>query len=202
MGFFNHRAGDAKRSWDLRIIDLTSEFSLESFLRDTHASTHIESPAYLFDDAKRIDQYELETLVKPAVLLDLTHKEPGQAIDDEDLEGAEERAGLSLREGDAVLLQTNRGSASENYPYLSENGAEFLEFKRPSIVGTDAPSLDPHGRSDWLAHAVLLRAGILVLEGLCNLHEIGQPRFQLLALPLKLRASAAPVRAAAVILEG
>ncbi len=191
----------------MRIIDLTAELSLEGFLRATHASTHIESPAYLFDDAKRIDQYELETLAKPAVLLDLTHKEPGQAIDDEDLEGAEERAGLALREGEAVLIQTNRRSSSENpahsenYPYLSQNGAEFLEFKRPSIVGTDAPSLDPPGSNDLLAHAVLLGAGILVLEGLCNLHEIGQPRFQLLALPLKLRASASPIRAAA-ILEG
>ncbi len=189
----------------MKIIDLTAELFLESFLRDAHAGTHIESPAYLFKEGKSIDQYEPETFVTPGVLLDLTHKGPGQAIDDEDLEAAEERAGLALREGEAVLLHTSPSSTADNaagsmnHPYLSENGAEFLEFKRPSIVGTDAHSLDPQGSSNLLAHSILMRAEILVLEGLCNLDKIGQPRFRLLALPLKLKGSASPVRAAAIL---
>jgi arylformamidase len=204
--FFIDYTEDLRGAALLKVIDLTAELVLENFLRDVHAGTHIESPAYLLREAKRIDQYELETFVKPAVLLDLTHKEPGQAIDDEDLEAAEERAGLALREGEIVLLQTNRNTTkdaadSSNHLYLSENGAQFLEFKRPSIVGTDAVSLDPHGSNDLPAHSILMQADILVLESLCNLEKIGQPRFQLVALPLKLSGSASPVRAAAM-LEG
>jgi kynurenine formamidase len=189
----------------LRIIDLTTELSLGVFARDTHAGTHIEAPAYLFTDGKKIDQFGLESFILQAVLLDLTHKEPGQPIDDEDLEAAEERAGLALREGEAVILHTgcctsaDNTSVYKNHSYLSENGAEFLEFKRLSLVGTNAPNLDPHDRGGFPAHAILMRAEILVLENLCNLESIDQVRFRLVALPLKLRASTSPVRAAAIL---
>ena len=189
----------------LKVIDLSSEYLQNSFLQDSHSGTRIESPAYLFKGAKRIDEFQLETFVRPAVLLDLTRKKLGEPIDDEDLEAAEERAGLALREEEAVLLQTVPVDAEPvsagtvKHPYLSKNGAEFLEFKHPSIVGTDALSLDPNGGSELKAHSVLMRANILVLEGLCNLDKIVQPRFQLLALPLKLRGSASPVRAVAIM---
>ena len=187
------------------MLDLTTEISLEAFSRDIHAATHIEAPAYLLSGGKRIDQFGLESFIVQAVLLDLTHKKSGQPIDDEDLEAAEERGGLALREGEVVVLHTGWGnsvddmSSSGYHPYLSENGAEFLEFKRPSMVAIDAPSLDPHGSNRFPAHSILMQAGILVLESLCNLDKIEQARFQLVALPLKTKASTSHVRAAAVL---
>jgi arylformamidase len=188
----------------LKIIDLTVESSLELVSSHSHAGTRIEAPAYLLDDGRRIDQFGLEAFLLEAVLLDLTNKGPGEPIDDEDLEGAEEEAGLALRDGEAVILYTGwtglggNAGLSASHPYLSQNGAEFLEFKRPSIVGTDAPSLDPQNRKELPAHAILMKAGILVLESLCNLSGIEQARFRLVAFPLKLKASASPVRAAAI----
>ena len=191
----------------MKILDLTIDLSLDLFVCDTDAGTRIEAPAYLFSDGKRIDQFGLESFVAESVLLDLTDKKPGQPIDDEDLEGAEERAGIALREGEVVLLHTGRDDSKHDdsvptpHAYLSENGAEYLEFKRPFMVGTDAPSLDPNGSKELSAHSILMRAGILVLESLCNLEKIQQSRFRLLALPLKLKGSTSPVRAVA-ILEG
>jgi arylformamidase len=189
----------------LKIIDLTVESSLELISSHAHAGTRIEAPAYLFDDGRRIDQFGLETFLLEAVLLDLTNKGPGEPIDDEDLEGAEEEAGLALRDGEAVILHTaltgpgGDAGPPANHPYLSQNGAEFLEFKRPSLVGTDAPSLDPQNGKELPAHAILMKAGILVLEGLCNLSSIEQSRFRLVAFPLKLKASTSPVRTAAIL---
>jgi arylformamidase len=191
----------------LKILDLTADLSLDLFVGDTHAGTHIEAPAYLCSGGKRIDQFGLESFVAESVLLDLTDKEPGQPIDDEDLEGAEERAGIGLREGEVVLLHTGReiskhdDIAPTQHAYLSENGAEYLEFKRPFMVGTDAPSLDPNGSKELSAHSILMRAGILILESLCNLEKIQQSRFRLLALPLKLKDSTSPVRAVAILEE-
>ena len=191
----------------MKILDLTADLSLDLFVRDTHAGTHIETPAYLFSGRKRIDQFGLELFVAESVLLDLTDKEPGQPIDDEDLEGAEERAGIGLREGEVVLLHTRSenskhdDSVPTHHVYLSENGAEYLEFKRPFMVGTDAPSLDPSGSKELSAHSILMRAGILVLESLCNLEKIQQSRFRLVALPLKLNGSTSPVRAVAILEE-
>ncbi len=201
---FNDYSEDCERSggyW-LKIIDITSESSLEAFSRDVHTCTHIESPAYMFSGGKGIDQYALESFVTEAVLLDFTNKATGKAIDDEDLEAAEERAGLALREGEAVLLLTrNRGLGDGTVPehYLSENGAQFLEFKRPSIVAIDTPCLEPYGSKELRAHSILMQSGILVLEGLCNLDEIEEPRFRLIALPLRVKASSSPVRAVAIL---
>lgn len=185
----------------MKVIDLSGEVIIENFNRDVHDVAHIEAPAHQIKDGMRIEQYPIEIFLVHAVLLDLTHKKSGQVIDDEDLEAAEERAGLALREGEAVLLHTTRSDAPNprNYPHLSENGAQFLEFKCPSIVGTDAPSLDPYDDRVQPAHSVLLQAGILLLEGLCNLEKIDRPRFQLVALPFNLKGSASPVRAAAIL---
>lgn len=191
----------------MKILDLTVDLSLDQFVRDTHVGTHVEAPAYLISGGKRIDQFGLESVVAESVLLDLTDKEPGQPIDDEDLEGAEERAGIGLREGEVVLLHTGRDDCKHDdtvqtaHAYLSENGAEYLEFKRPFMVGIDAPSLDPIGSKELFAHSILMRAGILVLESLCNLEKIQQSRFRLLALPLKLNGSTSPVRAVAILEE-
>lgn len=191
----------------MKILDLTAELSLDVLPRDTHVGTRIEAPAYLFSGGKEIDQFGLDSFMAEAALLDLRNKKAGEPIDDEDLEAAEERAGLALREGETVVLHTGWGSSLRDmsipasHPYLSENGAEFLEFKRPFMVGIDAPSLDPHGAKGYPAHSILMRSEILVLENLCNLEKIQQPRFQLMALPLKINGPTSHVRAVA-ILEG
>jgi len=190
----------------LKLLDLTTELPLEAALKDTHTGTHIESPAYLTPDAKKLEQFALNSFMVQAVLLDLTNKKGGQPIDDEDLEAAEERAGLALREGEAVVLHTGWGDSarrigSEHHVYLSENGAQFLEFKRPSMVATDAPSLDAQDNKALPGHSTLLRAEILVLENLRNLDKIQESRFLLVAFPLGVDGRTSPVRAVAV-LEG
>ena len=189
----------------MKLLDLTADLSPETALRDHHAGTHIEAPAYLIDGAKKLNEFALDSFMVQAVLLDLTSK-AGQPIDDEDLEGAEERAGLALREGEAVVLHTGWGnsartSAIRDHAYLSSNGAEFLEFKRPSMVATDAPSLDPTNDNSLPAHSTLMRAQILVLENLRNLDKVQAARFRLIAFPLCVNGSTSPVRAVAV-LEG
>jgi arylformamidase len=190
----------------LRLLDLTAGLALNVALRDIHSATHIEAPAYLIADGKNLDQFALDSFSVQAVLLDLTIK-AGQPIDDEDLEAAEERAGLALHEGEAVVLHTGWGDSADTHSevgrhaYLSENGAEFLEFKRPSLVAIDAPSLDDESGKRFPAHSTLMRSEILVLENLRNLDLVQESRFRLLALPLKLSGPTSPVRAVAVIEE-
>ncbi len=189
----------------MEIVDLTLELDLEAFLRNAHAGTHVDAPAYVFNGGKMLAEFKPEMFVGNAVVLDLRHKKPGQPIDDEDLEAAEESAGLAVREGEAVILHTGwsrspqDGDSLEKHIYLSENGAEYLEFKHVTMVGTDSPSVDPLGSANLPAHGILFRKEILVLESLCNLDKIEQPRFRLVALPLKVNASTSPVRAVAIL---
>jgi arylformamidase len=189
----------------LKLLDLTAESPVEGPMHKARSGTHIQAPASLIPGGKNLGEFPLDSFMVQAVLLDVTSK-AGQQVDDEDLEAAEERAGLSLREGEAAILHTGWGDSTStragHYAYLSENGAEFLEFKRPSMVATDAPSLDATGNDQGQpAHSVLMRAEILVLENLRNLGMVQESRFRLIAFPLIVNGSASPVRAVAV-LEG
>jgi len=181
----------------MRIVDLSNAFSQEEFAKDSHAGTHLDAPAYLLQNQKTITDFGLESFFSDAVILDLSHIKPGEAVDDEDLEAAEEAAGLALREGEIATVYT--GCVAKPHPYLSENAAQYLEFKRVGMVGIDTPSIDNSVSHDLPAHMVLLSKGILVLEGLCNLGEVDLPRFKLAAFPLKRNAPTSPVRAVAVL---
>jgi kynurenine formamidase len=181
----------------MRIVDLSNVLSLEEFAKDPHTGTHLDAPAYLLQSQRTINDFGLESFFSDAVILDLTHTKPGEAVDDEDLEAAEEAAGLALREGEAAIIYT--GCVAKPHVYLSENAAQYLEFKRVRMVGIDAPSIDSSTGRDLPAHLTLLRKGILVLEGLCNLGEVELPRFRLAAFPLKVNAPTSPVRAVAIL---
>ena len=181
----------------MRIVDLSYAFSLEEFAKDPHTGTHLDAPAYLLKDQRTINDFGLESFFSDAVILDLSHTKPGEAVDDEDLESAEEEAGLALREGEVAIVYT--GCVAKPNAYLSENAAQYLEFKRVRMVGIDAPSIDSSTARELPAHLTLLRKDILVLEGLCNLGEVGLSRFRLAAFPLKVNAPTSPVRALAIL---
>ena len=160
----------------------------------------MDAPAYILNDGKGLGDLGLERFICDAAILDLTHKEPGQPVDDEDLEAAEEAAGLALREGEAAILYTGVESIPQNENvYLSQNGAEYLEFKGLGLVGIDSASIDPFGSAELVAHRVLLGKEILVLEGLRNLGCVESTRFRLYAMPIRLEGATAPVRAVAMI---
>ena len=181
----------------MRIVDLSNAFSPEEFAKDQHTGTHLDAPAYLLKNQNAINNFGLESFFSDVVILDLSHIKPGEAVDDEDLEAAEEAAGLALREGEVAIVYT--GGVLKPHAYLSENAAQYLEFKRVGMVGIDAPSIDNSNAHDLPAHLTLLSKGILVLEGLCNLGEVDLPRFRLAAFPLKVNAPTSPVRAVAIL---
>jgi kynurenine formamidase len=191
----------------MKAIDLTQELTLKSTLA-THLDFHSkrpESKLLATHIEGTLESSEHSSLVLDVVLLDLSHVGAKELIDDEDLEAAEEGAGLALREGEAVIIHTgwDGHSSSEEYwsdhPALSENGAEYLEFKRVGGVGMDTASVDLQENHTLPVHSILLRSGTFVLENICKLSQIDQSRFRLLVLPLGIRAPTSLVRAIALL---
>ena len=195
----------------MEYVDLTQPCTesslrkLDSFRKRQHSlETHIESPALIWKNGKTIDNFGPEYLVRAAVLLDLKNKVSKGIIDDEDLEGAEEGAGLAIRDGEIAIIQTgwerfySHPKRYRAHPALSVNAAEYLAFKGINAVGIDAPSIDLPSESKLKVHSVLFRRKILVIENLRNLDLIEEPRFQLLALPLNMKAASSPARVIAL----
>ncbi|MEO9294077.1 MAG: cyclase family protein [Nitrososphaera sp.] len=164
----------------------------------THTGTHMDAPSHFARGKPAIDRISARRFVSPAVLVKIA-KKAGQTVSRDELSMEE------IKKGDAIVIATGwekeyygRQYMSKN-PGLSRGAAEYLVEKKVNAVAIDGPSIDPGYDDKFTAHNVLLPAGVLVVENLCNLHKIKEKRFTLVAAPLKLAgATGSPVRALAI----
>ena len=166
-----------------------------------HCGTHVDAPTHFYNARPTIEQMTLEKCVGPALLVDLTPKTlPAHSmIDVVDLTGY----GEQLRETGKVILKTGWAQRWGDPAYFTEHpvmtgeAAQFLVDCGVHLIGVDTPSVD---RPPFPAHLVLLENQVVILENLTNLDALPTPRFQLVALPLKLTGrEASPVRAIAIL---
>jgi kynurenine formamidase len=159
-----------------------------------HAGTHLDAPLHLLPQGKGVEDYPLARFHGRGVLLDAR----GQAVvhmraDYEDL----------VRPGDAVLLYTgfdvwfmaDPARYFGAHPVIDEAFCDFLLRRGAGLLGLDTPSPD---RAPFPLHRKLLAGEVFLLENLTNLGALaGGPPFEVLALPLRLKAEASLVRAVA-----
>lgn len=172
----------------------------------TDAFTHMDASA----DARAIQELPLDLFHGPAVCLDVSHVAPDQFITASDLNGAAERAGLSISRKGTVLLYTGhfgrtfpRPPYSNQHPGLDRTAMEWLANAGVVNVGIDCPSIDiePHQGEEWKpAHMVCRERGILNTENLGDLSPVAGQSFYYMGLPLRIRGgTAAPIRAVAIL---
>lgn len=159
-----------------------------------HVGTHMDAPLHMIEGGKRICDFPPEKFFGRGVLVDVR----GQAeIGPKALES------VALSKGDVVLFFTGfsekfrTSEYYESYPEMTPAAAQALVSAGVSLVGMDTPSPD---RPPFETHKVLLGNEILIIENLTNLTElVGIQNFEVVALPAKLAAEAAPVRVVARI---
>jgi kynurenine formamidase len=182
-----------------------------------HIGTHIDSWGHVKPDAPRAEGIPIGYCYGDGVVLDLTHKGPGDEITVPDLEEAERKlGGYRIKPRDIVLLRTDAAkrrfekSYLTDHPGMTKEGVHHLLDRGVMVMGIDAIGFDPpvpkmfERQKFWEAHRVMLEREYYHLENMCNLHEIPPPfhSFTVSVLPVKWRgASAAPVRAVAIIGE-
>jgi len=110
----------------------------------THTATHVDAPAHFLPGGKTLDEYPAEKFVSEGVVLDLTPKEPGEAITVGDIEPDAD----AVETGDAVMLHTGwdeyYGRTTEylfEWPYLTREAAAYLADVEPTAVGTEGLSV-------------------------------------------------------------
>ncbi len=162
-------------------------------------------------------------LIARGVLLDIARHRgvdrigAGNPITQRDLEDALGSQGVSIHEGDVVLLRTGNGALWENPDvYLQAGGADagassWLASRKVRAVGADNVAwdelgvIDPELKVALPGHLILLvRHGIYIIENLF-LEELARDQhyeFTFICLPLKLRgATGSPVRPIALVAE-
>lgn len=175
---------------------------------NTHIGTHIDAPRHFYADGAAIDALPLERMVmREAVVLDVSHKAPGEGVTAEDLE----RTGVVPEAGQIAVIKTLWTDRAFGTPafwdetiHLEPSVGTWIADKGVSAVAMDCFPEKPF----WLMtltpaerganHKLWLKAGIPMIQMLTGLDKIG-PRFTLIALPLNLKGSdGAPARVVGV----
>jgi arylformamidase len=173
-----------------------------------HGFTHMDAPRHMVPGGTTTSDIRLDQVVGEAAVADITAVPPNTAIEPGHLEAA----GGHIRPGDIVLLKTawdriespDRPEFWTRSPYLTRTACEWLLGRGIKAIGYDFPQDYPirglltgqHAPlSEFVSHDVLLRAGVIMIEYLCNMSALTRPRTEVFALPLKIPdADGAPAR--------
>jgi arylformamidase len=160
-----------------------------------HTGTHVDAPHHFLNDGRTVESLPLEILTGPCYVT--------QIPDDMDVISAEVLERIPIADGTTRLLFGTRNSHlwakgensfQKDFVAVTEDGAQWLVKRGIRLVGVDYLSVAPFGES-VPTHTVLLKAGIVVVEGL-NLSQVPRGFYELYCLPLKLKGSdGAPARA-------
>jgi arylformamidase len=176
-------------------------YVLQTICFSNHMGTHLDAPSHVVPGGMTLDQIPPETLIGRAVLLNFADKGKKDRITRKDLQAR----GDVLRPGARVLLRTgwdkHYGSSFffQDFPCLTLEAAQDLAQAGVALLGMDTPSPSPIDDPDQGIHKALLGAGIVLVEGLINLHLIRGNECDLIVLPPLFKGfSGSPCRAFAV----
>ena len=147
-----------------------------------HSGTHVDAPNHFLDGEPGVDSVPLDVLVGPAQVVDgasLSREVSASALQSLAIPDAAER--LLLKTRNSALWE--RDSFSEDFVSLDESGARWLVERGVRLIGIDYLSI-----GDEAAHKVLLRAGVVPLEGL-DLRRVEPGSYRLICLPLRIEGS-------------
>ena len=227
IAFQDHSAGAAQIEALLgvpkRLLRDGQGWATETFTNfGTHNSTHVDAPWHYNstirgERAQTIDELPLDWFFSDGVVLDMTAKADGEAVDTADVEAELARIGHELQERDIVLVRTGRDAqyAEPGYmalgPGVTAAATRWLWERGVRVMGIDAWGWDAplHMQAQeaierdepgvfWAAHQADLPYS--QIERLVNLGELPPTGFKVACFPLRIAgASAAPARVVGIV---
>lgn len=176
-----------------------TEFQIGKIEMVANTGTYLDSPFHRYADGADLSGLSLSSLANlDGVILRVVHRFE-RKIDREAFRQ------LNVR-GRAVLIHTGwdahwtTESYFENHPYITGEAAQFLAEEGAALVGIDSLNIDDTADLRRPAHSILLRAGIPIVEHLCNLQALPLRGFKFFAVPVKVKNFGTfPVRAFGLI---
>lgn len=170
-----------------RIITSEGAVTVSELRMGSHTGTHMDAPLHMLAGGGTIESLPIEGFIRPARVV---------AVRDRGTVLPEIVESSGVRPGEALLLKAPAECETEVTPiYLAPETAKSLVNHGVSLIGIDSLSVEAGGDEAFPVHRTLLRAGVLLLEGL-NLKDIPEGNYHLIALPLLIDGGdGAPVRA-------
>jgi len=191
-------------------VVVTGRSMISTLFMLVHNGTHIDAPRHAVEKGYPIDQTPLERLVGEAVLISLPSKGANSTISVKDIVNTGVEFGPDvvpiIHTGWTEKMWGNPGFWEE-IPYLEQGVGDFFAEKGVTAVGMDIfpekatwrVPLEPG--EVWMAnHIALLEKGIALIQFLTNMSRIGNGRFSIVALPLKIKGGdGSPARVIALV---
>ncbi|MBS1936139.1 MAG: cyclase family protein, partial [Bacteroidetes bacterium] len=152
----------------------------------SNTGTYVDCPFHRYADGNDLAQTPLEHFAElDGIVISSSYTER-LANDVSLLEG------LELK-GKAVLFHTgwaanwNTEKYYTNHPFLTTATADYLKEQQVKLVGIDSHNIDDTSGNRRPVHSILLGAGILIVEHLCNLENLPKQGFRFSAVPPKFK---------------
>jgi len=184
-------------------------YSTNSILMNEHGPTHVDALAHFGPDGDTIDEMSLDTFHGKGKAINITQYDGAtdEKIDTDDVKAALDEAGIGLRDGDVLLVNT--GHYEENYPsqaYVDDyvgftaEATEWIIDQGAKNIGVDAPGPDNSNDMRFPMHQVCRDREVPHMENLCNIEKVVGEEFTFSGFPLKIReGTAGPIRAVAIV---
>jgi arylformamidase len=191
------------------VINQRAMISVLSIL--VHNGTHIDAPRHMMEKGFPIDQLPLGQVAKEGVLINLPNKGPNSVVTIKDIQDS----GAAIGPDRIPVINTGwtekmwgKPEFWTQMPYLEAGVGALMASKGVSAVAMDVFPEKPLWRGVkldpgevWVAnHLALFEKGIPLIQFPTNLSQIGNGRFVLVALPLKIKGGdASPARVVALV---
>jgi kynurenine formamidase len=197
-------------------------YAANNFAGSEHGGTHLDAPVHFARGHQTVDQIPLQSLIAPAVVVDVTPASAANAdyqVAVDDLTRFEQQHGR-IADGSVVLFKTgfatrwpnaqaylgtaergDKAVAKLHFPGLHPEAAKWIvENRAVKAVGIDTASIDYGQSTLYETHRALYARDIPALENVASMDRLPPTGTLLIALPMKIGGgSGAPVRVVAVI---
>ena len=178
-----------------------TEFQIGKIEMVANTGTYLDSPFHRYQDGEDLSQLELTSLADLDGIVVSGKREANRGID------VDAFGDLRIK-GRAVLIHTGwdahwrTDNYFEGHPFLTKDAAQFLADQGAALVGIDSYNIDDTADLSRPAHSILLRAGVPIVEHMCNLNRLPAAGFKFFAVPVKVKGFGTfPVRAFAIVEE-
>src|SRR5438105_9918025 len=169
-----------------------TEFQIGKIEMIANTGTYLDSPFHRYEHGKDLSELELTSLANlDGVLVIAKGREQSAKRQSAKSEAskAEEEVGRAIDanafsaidvRGKAVLIHTGWSAHwrtdqyFEGHPFLTKDAAQLLADGGAALVGIDSYNIDDTADLSRPAHSILLRAGIPIVEHMCNLQALAK----------------------------